>query len=101
MEKPKMVAEDAQREGDSTATEQKRERRMTIARFAVPERFGSSAIEGIASRLGSVGVESYQVELAGAGEPLLDLEDVTYVGEQEIEDAVDSIVAERSSQVYS
>lgn len=93
MEEPSITAEVAR-------TASAGERKLIIGRFAVPEQFDSTFIDGMARRLGSVGVESYQVEIAGAGEPILDLEDVTYVGEGEIQVATESIVAERSALTY-
>ncbi|MBQ9918062.1 MAG: hypothetical protein IJO71_12800 [Microbacterium sp.] len=95
MERYETIAKGEPEAANSSEQTNTKGRKMTIARFAVPERFGSGVIERVIERLGSVGVESYEVELAGAGEPLLDLEDVTYVGADEIELAVDSIVAER------
>ena len=67
---------------------------MTIASFAVPEQQESPLIDRLRERLGSVGVTSYTVELAGAGEPTLDLDGTTFVGEDEIEDGVNSYVEE-------
>lgn len=69
--------------------------RMTIASFTVPERLESKVLERVQERLGAVGVVSYTIELAGAGEPVLDLEGNSYVGEDEIVAAVDILSAER------
>lgn len=69
-------------------------RRMTIASFAVPEKLHSSRLDQARKRLGAAGVSSYTVELAGAGEPLLDLAGTTYVGEDEIQSGVDHFIDE-------
>lgn len=68
---------------------------MTIASFAVPERVESKSVDQARERLGLVGVVSYVVELAGSGEPVLDVDGATYVGEGEIQAAVDDLVSER------
>lgn len=69
---------------------------MTIASFAVPEKQESPLIEQLRKRLSEVGVVSYSVELAGAGEPALDLDGTTFVGDKEIEDGVNAYVIEHS-----
>ncbi len=72
---------------------------MTIASFSVPEKQESPLIEKLRQRLSAVGVVSYSVELAGAGEPTLDLDGNTFVGDVEIEDGVNSYVSEHTRSV--
>lgn len=68
--------------------------RLLIARFSVPEGYQSSVIDDAISELRAVGAAVYTVELAGAGVPLLDIGEVTYVGESNIQEAVASFTNE-------
>jgi hypothetical protein len=92
MEHRRTIALDLDNAPHSTETANRRER-MTIASFAVPEQLESTVVDRVRERLGAVGVLSYVVELAGSGGPMLDLEGVTYVGEDEIVAAVDELIA--------
>lgn len=66
--------------------------KLTIACFSIPEDYQSVVIDRVVEQLRAADVAVYSIELAGAGAPLLDLEGVTYVGEHEIQGAIEELI---------
>lgn len=75
-----------------------RRRRVGLARFSVPEQMTFEVVSRARARLGEVGIYSYELEVAGAGEPLMFIGGRAYSGEHDIDAAVENVVRERSEE---
>ena len=71
---------------------------VAVANFTLaPEQFNSPRVEEMQRRLGAVGVYSSRTPVEGWADIELELDDVTYYGEDRIENGIDAYVRQHSS----
>jgi hypothetical protein len=71
---------------------------MAIANFTLaPEQFDSPRVEEMQRQLGVVGVYSSRTPIEGWADIELELDDVTYYGEENVEDGIKAYISQYSS----
>lgn len=83
------------------ASKRKGKHLMAVANFTLaPEQFDSPRVEEMQRRLGAVGVYSSRTPVEGWAEIELELDDVTYYGQDRVEDGIEAYVSEHSDSAH-
>lgn len=70
--------------------------RMPLANLLMsPDQFKSEEVQEIERRLGAAGILSMKIAVEGAGDPEMDLDGVSYMGSEEIEQGISAFLATR------